>query len=56
MLHYIYKQPGTTVLFSTLLVGGIEETVVNVGHMASRFWKPACVGLWVVLVNVCDFN
>ena len=33
-----------------------EETLVNVGHVAPRFLKPACEGLWVVLVNVCNFN
>ena len=33
-----------------------EETLVNAGHVAPRFWERACEGWWVVLVNVCNFS
>ena len=33
-----------------------EETLVNAGHVALRFWEPAYEGWWAVLVNVCNFS
>ena len=38
-LHRHYKQqPRTQALFSTLSLE--EETLLNAGHMAPRFWEP----------------
>ena len=47
-------QPHMQTLLSALLL--IEETLVNVGHMAPRFWEPPICSLGRWKAATCQYN